>query len=185
MFIFASNLYYKVMPLKKFAINYGSILGLLLVLASIILYVFGIDEKESIIPSLLNHVIMIFGITYSILQFRDIYSEGYINYSSSLKLGVSVAFFASVILTFYSYIFINFIHTEYIDEMIAFTEQTILAEDPEIADEILDTNLSMIRTMLEPQWFLPLGILGSTFMGVIYSLIISFFVKRKDPNNLV
>ena len=69
--------------------------------------------------------------------------------------------------------------------MIAFTEQTILTEDPEISDEILDTNLSMIRTMLEPQWFLPLGILGSTFMGVIYSLIISFFVKRKDPNNLV
>ncbi|MEE2931046.1 MAG: DUF4199 domain-containing protein [Bacteroidota bacterium] len=172
------------MSLKKFAINYGGVLGLFLVLSSVILYVLGVDDKESIIPSLLNHVIMIFGITYSILQFRDIYNGGYINYTSSLKLGVSIAFFASVILTFYSYIYINFINAEYVNEMIEFTEQKILSGDSEVSEEMLETNLSMIRTMLEPQWFLPLGILGSTFMGVIYSLIISFFVKKQDLNQL-
>ena len=53
---------------------------------------------------------------------------------------------------------------------------------PEISDENLDMALSMTQKMLQPQWMITLSVLGGTFMGFFYSLIISFFVKKEDSN---
>lgn len=172
------------MGTRSFAMNYGGVLGLFLVLLAIILYVLGVDEKESMLPSILNNIVIILGITYSIIQFRDLQNNGIINYSTSLKLGVSVAFFSSVILTLYTYIFINFIHPEYLNEMLEYTEQAILQTDPDISESDIESALSATKKVFAPQWIIPLGILGGTLMGAIYSLIISFFVKREDNNQL-
>jgi hypothetical protein len=43
----------------------------------------------------------------------------------------------------------------------------------------------MTQKMLQPQWMSTLSVLGGTFMGFFYSLIISFFVKKDDPNFIV
>ena len=59
------------MGTRSFAMNYGGVLGLFLVLLAIILYVLGVDEKESMLPSILNNILTILGISYSVIQFRD------------------------------------------------------------------------------------------------------------------
>ena len=105
-----------------------------------------------------------------------------ISYSDSLRLGTSVVFFASVILAFYTYIFVTFINPEYLKNIINLAEQEILNSNPEISDDDLDLALSMTQKMLQPQWMATLSIIGGTFMGFFYSLIISFFVKKEDPN---
>ena len=71
-------------------------------------------------------------ISYSVIMYRDNFNNGLISYSNSLKLGTSVVFFASVILAFYTYIFVTFIDPEYLENMINITEQEILNSDPEI-----------------------------------------------------
>ena len=57
--------------------------------------------------------------------------------------------------------------------------------NPEISDADLDMALSMTQKMLQPQWMITLSVLGGTFMGFFYSLIISFFVKKQDPNLMI
>ena len=91
-------------------------------------------------------------------------------------------FFASVILAFYTFIFVTFINPEYLENILKVAEQEILNSDPEISDENLDMALSMPQKMLQPQWMITLSVLGGTFMGFFYSLIISFFVKKEDSN---
>ena len=118
-------------------------------------------------------------------MYRDNLNNGLISYSISLKIGTSVVFFASVILAFYTYIFVAFINPEYLENIIKIAEQEILNSDPEISDEDLDLALSMTQKMLQPQWMATLSVLGGTFMGFFYSLIISFFVKKEDPNLIV
>ena len=85
------------MDLRRFAMNYGAFLGLCLVAAATLMWAFGLDKSGSIIPSVLNNGLIIAGIIYSIINYRDIEKEGYISYSNSLKLGTSVAFFSSVL----------------------------------------------------------------------------------------
>ena len=51
--------------------NYGAYLGLGLVLISFTVYLFGLEEQKSIIPSLLNNLLIIGAIIYSVIIFRD------------------------------------------------------------------------------------------------------------------
>jgi hypothetical protein len=170
------------MDTRKFAMNYGAVLGLFLIAISLIMWVVGADDKQSIIPALLNNGITIAFIAYAIIQYRDINNNGFISYASSLKLGTTVAFFSSVILSFYSVIFISYIDTEALSEVMKMTEQTLLEANPEISDEQLDMALEMTGKFMQPHWMMIMGVLGGTFMGFLYSLVISIFVKKEDPN---
>jgi len=170
------------MDTKKFAMNYGAVLGLCLVAIAVIMWVVGADDKQSIIPGLLNNVLTIAFIAYAIIQYRDINNNGFISYASSLKLGTTIAFFSSIILAFYSVIHISYIDTEALSEILKLTEQTMLEAQPEISEEELDSALQMVSKFMQPHWMMILGMLGGTFMGFLYSLIISIFVKKEDPN---
>ena len=169
---------------RKFAMNYGAVLGLCLVAISAVMWSFGIDKNGSLVPSILNNSLIIAGIAYTIIQFRDTENSGFISYSESLKLGTTIAFFSSVILAFYTFIFINYIDPNTLNEILQQAEQAILESNPEISDEELDLALEMTNKFVQPHWMLILGVLGGTFMGFIYSLIISIFVKKDNPNEI-
>jgi len=173
------------MNIRKFAMNYGAVLGLCLVAIASVMWSFGVDKNGSMLPTILNNGLIIAGISYSIIQFRDFESTGFISYGDSLKLGTSVAFFSSVILAFYTFIFINYIEPNTLNEILQQAEQAILESNPEISDDDLDLALEMTNKFVQPHWMLILGVLGGTFMGFIYSLIISIFVKKDNPNEIV
>ena len=157
---------------RKFAMNYGAILGLCLVAIATIIWSFGIDKNDSLVPSILNNSLIIMGITYTIIQFRDTENSGFISYFDSLKLGTSVAFFSSLILAFYTFIFINYIEPNTLNEILVEAEQAILESKPEISDEELDLALDMTTKFIQPHWMLILGVLGGTFMGFLWSIFL-------------
>ena len=173
------------MDTKKFAMNYGAVLGLCLVALAVIMWSIGIDDKQSFIPGLLNNGLIIAFISYAIIQYRDINNNGLISYASSLKLGTTIAFFSSVIFSFYSVIYILYINTEVLNEVMKLTEQTMLEAQPEISDNDLDLALQMASKFMQPHWVMIMGMLSGTFMGFLYCLIISIFVKKEDPNLIV
>ena len=75
--------------------NYGAYLGLGLIVISFIVYILGLEEQKSIVPSLLNNFLMIGAIIYSVTVYRDSLNNGFISYSQSLKIGTSVVFFCN------------------------------------------------------------------------------------------
>ena len=66
------------MDTKKFAMNYGAVLGLALVAIAVIMWSVGADDRQSVIPAFLNNAITIAFITYAIIQYRDINNNGFI-----------------------------------------------------------------------------------------------------------
>ena len=172
------------MDTRKFTMNYGAILGLCLVAIAVIMWLVGADDKQSVIPGLLNNVLTIAFIAYAIIQYRDINNNGFISYASSLKLGTTIAFFSSIILAFYSVIHISYIDTEALSEVMKLTEQTMLKANPEISDEELDLALQITDKFMQPHWMMIMGVLNGTFMGFLFSLIVSIFVKKDNPNEI-
>ncbi|MDG1719533.1 MAG: DUF4199 domain-containing protein, partial [Flavobacteriales bacterium] len=168
------------MDTRKFAMNYGAVLGLFLVAIAVIMWSVGADDKQSVIPNLLNNGITIAFITYAIIQYREINNNGFITYAESLKLGTTVAFFSSIIMAFYQFIYISYLDPNSLSEIMKITEQSMLESDPEISDERLDKALQMTSKFMQPHWMMILGTLGGTFMGFLYSLIISIFVKKTE-----
>ena len=161
--------------MKKFSINNGSLIGLVLVACAIITRSLGIDENQSSIPSILNNLVIVFGIYYFIVQYRDTQNSGLISYSESLKLGTSLSFFASVVLAFYTVFYINFIDSEFINNLISQTEQQILMSRPDISDDELDKMLELSSRLTKPHWLFINGMLGITLMGFLFSIFILWF----------
>ena len=164
--------------------NYGAVLGLILILIALLSWVLGVDEQESMVPSIINNIVIIGFLYYSILQFRDKMNNGFISYSESLRLGTTVAFFSSVIMAFYTFIYISYLNPDMLANIIYMTEQAVLESNPEISEEELDLALEMTGNFTQPHWLMIMGVLSGTFMGFFYSAIISFFVKNNDPNKI-
>ena len=169
------------MDTKKFAMNYGAVLGLVLVAIAFIMWSVGADDKQSIIYSLFKEGIIIAFIAYAIIQYRDINNNSFISYPESLKLGTTVAFFSSTIFAFYQVIHIFYLDPNALIEMMKISEQVLLESSPEISDEELDLMLGIYDKFMQPHWIMIIGMLQGTFMGFLYSLIISIFVKKEDP----
>ena len=53
------------MEIRKFAINYGTVLGLFLVLVASAFWMLGVDEQESVLPSIINNLSIIGFLFYS------------------------------------------------------------------------------------------------------------------------
>lgn len=172
------------MDTRKFAMNYGAVLGLCLALIALLLWVLGVDEQQSVITSVLNNVVIIGFLVYAISKYRDNINNSFISYSESLKLGTTVAFFSSVIMAFYTFLFVSYINPNALSEIIIMTEQVILQSNPEISEEELELGLEMVGKLTQPHWIMILGVLSGTFMGFFYSAIISIFVKNPDPNKI-
>jgi hypoxanthine-guanine phosphoribosyltransferase len=64
------------------------------------------------------------------------------------------------------------------------TEQTILQTNPEVSEEELEMALEISSQLMQPHFLMIMGVLGGTFMGFLFSAVISFFVKKTDINNL-
>ncbi len=168
-----------------FGMNHGAFLGICLVALAVFLEAFGINKSESIIHSSLNVLIVFFGLGYSIIQYRDNINNGFITYQKSLKLGTTIAFFSSIIVAFYTLINVFYLDPAFIPNFVLEVEQEILKSNPEISDEELDFIIEKASYVMQPHWILILGMLGGTFAGFFYSLIISIFVKKDNPNEII
>ena len=171
------------MDKRRFAMNYGAVLGLILVITAFLFWGFGID-KESPIPSIINNILVIGFIFYSITEYRNNINYGLISYRDSLKLGTTVAFFSSVIMAFYTFIYISYLDPDMLSDILNRTEQNVLHSQPDISDEQLDLALEMTAKFMQPHWLMIWGVLGGTFIGFFYSAIIAFFVRRTDSNKI-
>ena len=166
------------MDTRKFAMNYGAVLGSFLVLISLLFWALSIKQNTS--AFILNSLIIIVFLIYAIIQFRDNINQGCISYSLSLKLGTSISFFSSIIMAFYTLVYITYLDSEYIAEILNMTEQSILQQSPEISDENLDGIMGMYGKLMQPHWLMIMGVLEGTFLGFFFSLILSSFLKKTD-----
>ena len=165
--------------------NYGAVLGFFLSLISILFWFFGIDEQQSPFPSIANNLAIIGFLVYSIIFYRDNLSSGYISYQISLKLGTSIAFFSSIILALYTFIYVTYLSPEMLNNIITMTEQALLQSNPEISEAELNLAIEITARLTQPHWLMTMGILSGTFMGFLYSAIISFFTKKNPSNQIV
>lgn len=160
------------------SINYGIILGFTLIIISVISYLFGsMDSKTGrTISSFFQYAIIIIGIILGTKNLRTS-SGGNISYGRALGSGTLICVFASVILAIYMYIFYKFIDSGSINKMLEIAEQNI--SDKNLSDEQVELSMQIARKTMTPA-ILSLGIIWSfSFMGFIFSLFTSIFLKRQ------
>jgi len=177
----------KVSPAKS-GVLFGVLFGVIMVLEFIIMYVIGmrslINTSAGIIVNIANYLILpILFIYIGCTNYKKNINNGFISLVESLKTGISITFIAALIYAIFSVIF-NFIFPDFMDEMLAITKDTILAKNPNITTEQLETGIAMTKKFMSPYIVIPSTLAMYSFFGLIYSLIVGAIVKNENPQSL-
>jgi hypothetical protein len=171
----------------KSGVLYGISFGVIMVLEFVIMYVIGMkslaNTSVGIIVNIANYIILPISFIYiGCINYKKNINSGFITIAECLKTGISITFIAALVYAIFNIIF-NLIFPEFIDEMIAITKQGMIAENPKMTSEQLETGLSMIRKFMNPLIVLPVTLAMYSFFGLIYSLIIGAILKKEKTQS--
>ena len=162
--------------LLKFTMKIGAFLGLALIIYALLLYAFGMDANE--FPNML-YLLMILAIFLGTKRYRDTVMNGFISYPQALKTGTLIALFSAFIYTFYTYVFFKFIDPSQLESMINQVEMNF--ETSGYTEEQTKVMMQLTGKFMNGFLFFT-GIFSHTFLGFIFSLIISIFLKKENTS---
>jgi len=163
----------------KVALNYGALYGLAAIVVSLLFY-FMKTDIQSKLPQYTSWVIQIAFIVMGIKSYRDEDLGGYIGYGKSVGTGILISIFGGIIVALFSIVFFVYIAPE-MKQMILDAAQQKMGEQGGMTGEQMEVAMEWTAKMMSPGFLFFFAILGSTIMGLIFSLIISIFMKR-DSN---
>ncbi len=157
------------------ALTYGLLTGIGLIILGLITYMFNLYTVTWL--QYIGYLVLLAGIIFGTIKFRDEHSGGYISYSQALGFGTLLSLVAGIVSGVFTYIFFSFLAPDALETLRNIAEQQMLERAPNATDE----QLNFARRFVHPLVFLFSGIFGNTFVGFIFSLITSAFLKKKEP----
>jgi len=159
---------------------YGIGTGVALIILSLILYITNMYMNK--ILGYLTYLILIAGMVVGSLQYRKVQLNGFMTYGQAFKTSFLIGLFASIISAIFTFFYVKYINTGLIEEILTLTRQKIEAKAGTMSQEQIDQAMSWTERFMTPVWITILGFLGFAFWSAIIALVISFFLKKKDPN---
>lgn len=163
-------------PIYKSAMIYGLFVGIALVVLSLLTYIMGVI-KPPFWVSLIQYLIIVAGIVYGTIKFRDEELGGEISYSKALGFGVLICVFAAIVSGLYMIIFMTVIDPEFMNKMMAVIEEEYIKAG--LSEEQIEAAMGMVSKMQSPVILAITNIVGFAFMGTIFSLVTAAFLKKE------
>lgn len=161
----------------KFAMNYGIILGVIMIFIGVITYVTGMALKGEQWPQWLYYIIFPIVIFYAISQFKK-QNANLLSLGQAIKLGVVIAAISAIIYVVYGLIFNYIIDPEFMGQVKEVVRDKML-EAPNATQEMVDQQMKVVEMFMNPLIGSALWIGLSMFFGLIYSLIGGLVMKKE------
>lgn len=163
------------------AMNYGFMFGLTWIGIFLLFYFMGTDPQSSL-PKWISNAMLVIFIVYGIKNYRDKDLNGFIGYGKSLGTGVLISICGGMIAGIFTMIFFHYIAPEMKGKMIDDIQKNLVEQG--MSDSQIEKGLSWTKTIMSPLGLVISSIIGMGFMGFIFSLIISIFLrKEQNPFN--
>lgn len=166
--------------MSKSALNFGAKLGLVIMIISLVNYVFELYEASTAIStviSILSIAILAGGIYMGTKSFRDTAGGGNITYGKALGYGTLVALFAGIITSAFAFIYLGFIDDSFLQYTL--TQQEDQMYEQGMPEEQIEMGMKMTKMFMKPGALALMGILSNTFIGFIISLITAAILKKE------
>lgn len=177
----------------KDALKPALILSLIMIILSVIIYVFNLITLSLIaglLIGVISFIIAILIFTFGIKSYRKEKFDGFLSYGKALVFGIIIALYSSVIITAYNTVFNTVIDPDY-EKNIAVkmqekTEAFMMSKGlpDEAIEDAMQKSQEKIKKSEEQGILLKTskGFLGNFIMYVIAVLIAAAFAKKnKDP----
>jgi predicted membrane protein len=177
-------------PLVKPAMESGLVLGIILIALNVLIYIFHINIfgiGRMILLFLLIIAIYYFSVYFFTKKYKNNILGGKITFNQAFVFGLLLVLLASFIISFYTYIFNEFIDKEFakrtIEETKSWMENFLQGKIPEdqIEKEIAKIDANGVPTPIQQAWG---EIIRGGIVGSILSLISASVLKtKKNPFN--
>ncbi|MEM0939106.1 MAG: DUF4199 domain-containing protein [Bacteroidota bacterium] len=163
---------------KNITLKWGVINGLIGIIFFLLLDFIG----QSNGPIRWFGLIISFAIVYLAHKSYKDEGDGFMSFGKGLGIGTLVSLIGAVINSLFTFIYVSFINTEYIEQ--AVEQATIDMENRGNTQAQIDQAIPWIERMTSPTTLLIFGIIGGLFLGFIVSLLVTIFTKNTNPENI-
>ena len=157
---------------------FGLITGLAIVIFSLILFITDIYMNRLV--SSISYLFLIAGMVYGALEYRKNYRNGFMTYGQAFSTCFMIGLFAGVVAAIYMYVFAQFIHPGFVQEILDKSREQILTQNPNMPEEQLETAMQWTAKFTSPIMMMVWGFVAYVFFSVIISLIAAIFVKKEE-----
>jgi hypothetical protein len=159
------------------AFKYAIITGLISSVYFLVLYL--LKAETSKVGGWIGYLILIAIMYLGIKDYRDKDLGGYINFGKSFSTGILIAFFAGIIYAIFVLIFISFVDTNFINNILQISEQNMI--DKGMSQEQIEMGMKYSKMFVSPIMLTVFTVIGYAFFGMIFSLILSAILKKENP----
>ena len=164
----------------KPTLNYGAMLGTLLIVVSLVFYLLNI--KDTTVSSIITYIALAGGVFYAQNHYKLNYTDGFMSYGKALGIGALTCLFAGFINAIYSYVFIKFVDASMID--VAMEQAYSDMQERGMDEEQIDQAMQMSSMFMTPGVMAFFAFIGTALIGFLESLVISIFTKKDNPEEL-
>ena len=168
----------KVSP-GKFAMNYGALLGLILVVIAVIMYVTNMAIEGKQWPMYIYYLIFPIVIFIAVNNYKKT-NGGFLTISEALKVGVAAAVISGIIYLLYNIIFQYIIEPGFAEQMLEASRDK-MREMGNFSEDQIEQSMQWVKWATNPFLGGAIFIGFSAFFGLIYSLIAGAIMKNKNP----
>lgn len=162
----------------KFGLNYGIILGVVMIAISVITYVTGMALEGKQWPTFIYYIIFPVVIFYAISKFKKS-NANVLSLGGAIKLGLSIAVISALVYIVYGMLFNYVIDPEFMGQAMEVTKERLL-ENPDMTPEMVEQNMKFVEMFSNPLIGSAFWIAMSAFFGLIYSLIGGLVMKSNN-----
>ena len=161
-------------------IYFGLITGAALIVFSLIMFLLDLYLNKAV--NWIGYIFLIAGMIWGTIEFRKKYSGGFLTYGKAFSSCFWIGLCAGIISTIYFFIFIQFIHPGFVNELLDQVRSNMVTSNPEMTEEQVENAVSMSSKFMSPMMMTFWGLGAYAAMSAIFSLIIAIFLKKEDPS---
>ena len=133
----------------KFAMNYGIILGVVMVALSVVSYVTGQALEGAQWPQVTYYIIFPVVIMFAISAFKK-NNANVLTLGNAIKLGVVIGVISAIVYVIYGILFNYVIDPEFMGQMMEVMREKTIEQNPDVSEAQLEQGMKMMEMMFNP-----------------------------------
>lgn len=155
---------------------YGLMTGGVIIVFSLIMFLLNQHMNKAL--TWISYLFLLGGMILGTLQYRKKVEGNYLTYGQAFASCFWIGLFAGLLATIYMFIFVNYIHPGFIQELMEQQREAMLQSKPDLSEEQLDTAMAFASKFTSPVMMVIFGLVGYAVVSAILSLIAAIFLKK-------
>ena len=161
-------------------LKYSIIFSFVIILYNVVLYAFNLNENK-----FLGWFVYVFFIAAMIIgsnKFKNENCDGYLSYGKSFLSSFLIGLFISIVISVWTYIFMEFIDKELVAKILEKAEESMLERNPNMSQNEINMGMKYVKMFTSPVMMSVMSLITNIIMSVIFALITAIFIKKEEPS---